>query len=36
MRDPRMARNRKEVEIIQGNGKKIRMLQRRKKKEWNA
>ena len=32
MRDPRIARNRKEVEIIQGNGKKIRMLQRRKKK----
>ena len=36
MRDPRIGRNRKEVEIIQGNEKKIRMLQRRKKKEWNA
>ena len=32
MKDPRIARNRKEVEIIQGKGKKNRRLQRRKKK----
>ena len=36
MKDPRIARNRKEVEIIQRKGKKKQKATEKKKKEWSA